>query len=316
VPRSFAWITIALAGCLYPDLSEFERCSGGRCGEGANGQGGAGSGAGPNATVTSSNASTASATTTSGGGGGGVPTGPCDLGPGQSGSPGIENPGAPGRCIDIRETTFDEYETFRIGIAASLYDSLPPGEAELCDFKAATPSEYKPWDVLWTKYNNDKTTFGPKPVLGIDWCEARLYCAHAGKMLCGTPTGGVVDTSLPDWGAETELAQACIANTQDPPTSGCVTTQGTCTNSLDCAVAANAGCVGSIGLLHTQSNAVELENNCTDDGPPHSDDKCRLRAFTYADGGTVAQCSEFSMEEVDRGDQQWQGGVRCCWDAQ
>lgn len=310
-------MTLALAGCLYPDLSEFERCNDGACASGTNG--GAGAGAGPNsgasATTTSTGASNSTGSTTSGGGGGGIPAGPCSLGPGQSGSPGIENPGAPGRCIDIRETTFAEYEAFRQTIGTDLYELLSADEVPLCDWKEPSADEYMPWNVLWSMFNNDKTTFGPKPVLGTDWCEARLYCAYAGKQLCGTTTGGVVDTSGAQWASETELAQACIANTQDPPTAGCVETQGTCQNSLSCAVPADTGCEGSIGLFHMQSNAVEQENNCVDDGPPHDDDRCRLRMFTHADGGTVSQCSEFSMEDYPRSQQHWQGGIRCCWDA-
>ncbi|NUO53216.1 MAG: hypothetical protein HOV80_30580 [Polyangiaceae bacterium] len=326
MPRSFAWITLALAGCLYPDLSEFERCSDGQCGSGADGQGGDGSGAGPNTTVTStstgSSSTTGTATTTSGGGdGGGMTAGPCSLGPGQSGSPGIVNPGAPGRCIDVRETTFDEYEAFRLAMTAELYATLDIDPAK-CDFKLTDGESFLPLQYLWNVYNLDKATNGPKPVVGLDWCSAYLYCAAAGKSLCGNPNGTSIDMSSVAWESQTEWAQACIADAGELPSAGCTSTQGCSPNALTCASPADTGCAGSAGLHHMLSNVIEFEDNCTHDGGSYEDDPCRLRGLNYADDGIqdpadlAMRCTWPTPDDGLRGDRQDQGGVRCCWDAQ
>jgi hypothetical protein len=311
-------MTLALAGCLYPDLSEFERCSAGACGTGANAQGGAG----PNTNVSATTTGTgpATATTTGSGGGGNGPTGPCDLGPNQSGSPGIENPGAPGRCIDVREATFDEYEAFRVAMTPEVYATLPIDPA-LCDFKLTDGEDFRPLEYIWNEYDNAPSMYGARPVLGLDWCSAYLYCKAAGKSLCGTVNGAPVAMSGPDWADETEMAEACIADAQSDPTSGCSSTQGCAQNPLYCSVPADTGCVGSAGLHHMLSNAVEFEDNCTRiDTGPYEDDPCRTRGLNYADdgagGAALAQtCKWPSPSNALRGDRQDQGGVRCCWDA-
>lgn len=317
--RSFAWITLALAGCLYPDLSEFERCTEGACGAGASGQGAAGSGAGPN-TSASTTTTNVGASSTTGGGGGGAPSGPCTLAENQSGSPGIENPAAPGRCIDVRETTFDEYEAFRVTMTPEVYASLDIDPA-LCDFKLTDGESFLPLQYIWSAYNLDKQTYGPRPVVGLDWCSAYLYCHAAGKSLCGNPDGTPVDRTAVAWESQTELAQACIADTAALPTPGCASTQGCSPNPLGCAVPADTGCVGSAGLHHMLSNAVEFEDNCTHDGGSYEDDGCRLRGLNYADDGEggaaelAVKCTWPAPTDSLRGDRQDQGGVRCCWDA-
>jgi hypothetical protein len=259
-----------------------------------------------------------------GGGAGGIaPPGPCDLGPGQSGSPGIENPGAPGRCIDIRETTFDEYEAFRVAMTQELYDSLPIDPA-LCAFKLdpnLDPQGFFPLQYIWNAYNQDSAMYGPRPVIGLDWCSAYLYCHAAGKALCGNPDGSPVDRSAPNWQLLTEMAEACFADASELPTAGCSSTQGCSPNPLFCAVPADEGCVGRAGLHHMLSNAVEFEDNCTHEGTDYADDACRVRGLNYADDGEggagelAEKCGWPSSDDALRGDRQHQGGIRCCWDA-
>ena len=122
---------------------------------------------------TSSSSSSGDDTSTSTG-----PAGPCvDI----CGTPGCGDcPTDPmvdfgGFAIDARETRNSEYQQF---LAAAQSPALqPPACAWNDDYTPTT------WPVVGDQL----------PVVNIDWCDARAYCAWAGKRLCGAIDGGPAD---------------------------------------------------------------------------------------------------------------------------
>lgn len=121
----------------------------------------------PDTTDTTTDASTSGEST-------GEP-GPCmDIcgTPGCGDCPDHEMVAYPGFEIGSREVSNGEYQQF---LAAQQDPAIQPGECAWND--DFTPTQ---WPVASATL----------PVVNIDWCDARAYCAWAGKRLCGAIAGG------------------------------------------------------------------------------------------------------------------------------
>jgi formylglycine-generating enzyme required for sulfatase activity len=100
-----------------------------------------------------------------------------------------------------------------VRLSSGCIDSTEVSRAQYEDFVAASPTTPKhdgpcAWNLT---YQPDKgyiiaNTKPSDPIRGVDWCDARDYCAWAGKRLCGKVGGGsltfdgyVADRKQSEW---------------------------------------------------------------------------------------------------------------------
>lgn len=169
------------------------------------------------------------------------------------------------------------------------------------------------------------------PVVCIDWCDARDYCAGIGKRLCGAIGGGSIDYNDPsDYKDATkdEWFAACSANgTRTYPYGNtfddmkCVDVASTgCTMpATACGVPKNVGsatnCKGGVGALHDMSgNVWEWEDSCA--ASTGAGDTCSARggSFWEADGASGSLACAGRYGSYTRNTQNKNIGFRCCAD--
>ena len=111
-----------------------------------------------------------------------------------------------GYCVDSTEVRGSDYLEF---LAATAGDA--GGQAPECAWNAS--------------YQPSISAAGDAPVFGVDWCDARAYCAWAGKRLCGKIGGGPAPASVVNNAFSDEWYRACTkdgtrafpyGNTRDP----------------------------------------------------------------------------------------------------
>lgn len=216
-------------------------------------------------------------------------------------------------CIDSTEVTRDQYETF---MAAS---PTTPKQDGPCGFNT-TYAPDKGYII-----NNTKPT---DPIRGIDWCDARDYCAWSGKRLCGKVGGGsltyagyVADHKQSQWymacsqgglrdypyGTSTaDLYQAGACNTGRPDAGQHGQTP----------VGSLPGCsVGDAGVYDMLGNVQEWIDACesTADGGA---DLCRVvgGVWTFDTPKPYVTC-KFDNDIALRtrsAQNDWSVGFRCC----
>jgi formylglycine-generating enzyme required for sulfatase activity len=106
---------------------------------------------------------------------------------------------AGGFCIDSTEVTLGQYTTF---LAAKNGDTS--GQPPKC---------------LWNTSYTPQSAWPPSPTAptdqamrGVDWCDAYMYCAWAGKRLCGNADGGSSDPNSVSNPAVSQWFKACSHN--------------------------------------------------------------------------------------------------------
>ena len=209
------------------------------------------------------------------------------------------------------------------GIGSFCVDTTEVTNVMYGAFLAAKPSgALQPATCAW---NRDYTPLGgppasdTRPVVGVDWCDAWLYCASAGKRLCGhvgdggnNPTDAFANASTSEW--------------YDVCTNGGTSAfaYGDTFDGAKCAHAGEDGtfvhassipsCVGTTtpydAIFDMSGNAGEWEGSCS--GEQGGGDLCRVRG-----GGPPGSSSEGScaMDELARRDHASKAvGFRCCAD--
>jgi len=200
-------------------------------------------------------------------------------------------------CIDATEVTVADYKAF---LAAS------PTEIPAPPATCAWNTSYTPgaWPVAGDTL----------PVTDVDWCDAYMYCAWAGKRLCGAIGGGptapfdVDDPAVDQWFAACSAggtrrrpygdasADAAVCNVV--PTDG-----GGLWN-----VASSPACSGGYpGIYDLLGNATEWVDSCT--GTAGATDDCRIRESWYG-GERSADCATTGVRGRDT--HHSARGFRCC----
>ncbi len=101
-------------------------------------------------------------------------------------------------CIDTTEVTQGQYAEFLEAKGGSMIDNPDDmsGQPAGCELNAryvsARPDDEPP-NCRWTHEAFDPMGTHPDfPVGCVDWCDAYMYCAWAGKRLCGAMGGGPI----------------------------------------------------------------------------------------------------------------------------
>jgi formylglycine-generating enzyme required for sulfatase activity len=211
-------------------------------------------------------------------------------------------------CIDATEVTQAEYGAFLKAKSGDV-SGQPPECA---------------WNVTFATKGGCNPPFDPPnngdyPVVGVDWCDAWMYCAWANKRLCGARDGGARNESTDPTAAEWYFA--CTDGNDGLHTHP----YGTSYDPLACngggagtgmlrPVRSFTKCQGGYaGIFDMEGNAWEWENGGgpTDPGTP-SLDPCRIR------GGSVDDTLDPGCVNVNEGQPRSATlcvvGFRCCLD--
>jgi formylglycine-generating enzyme len=237
----------------------------------------------------------------------------------------VPKPGGGFFCMDRTEITNEQYAVFLAAnpstagqeAACSWNDSYAPDISDTC---ATGTGKYDP-------------VARPKvPVGCVDWCDAKRYCAWAGKRLCGAiagnsnPPASFADASASQW------YRACSkAGTQDFPYGDQYT--GNYCNGADISgshpddVATHANCLGGYnGLFDMSGNVAEWEDSCS--AASGASDNCLIRGggidnfevLTQSTTGTLLCNSSAPGDDtpspatVKRNAKDELIGLRCCLD--
>ncbi len=223
---------------------------------------------------------------------------PC---PGTSGPVGVR---VGSFCIDATEVTNRHYAAF---VAAKNGDMS--GQPSVCSFN----SSYVPsldWPASTSKLDS--------PVVYVDWCDARAYCAWAGKRLCGAVGGGSSTFGSVGNPTTNQWFAACSAGGTKTFAYGNGYKVGACNDyelklHATLPVGSLSTCVGGMpGISDMNGNVWEWEDGCeTSSG---GNDSCLIRggSFNFA-GATYSTCSGyFNDYKVHRSDNFDDTGIRCC----
>lgn len=237
------------------------------------------------------------------------------------------NPGAMA-CVSIApdstEVTRDAYRAFLDAIgdadAPGALAMKPPVQPAACksnlDF---TPTAH------WTALDQAD---GKAPVSGVDWCDARAYCASIGKRLCGRIGGGsLAKADFSDPG-KSEWMNACSSGGQHTHPFGewkgssseeaCNGAGNWLAGDTPAAVSVGSknGCAsaepGYAGVYDLSGNVAEWEDACdasADAGTPS--DGCRVRGGSF-ESQTSMQLACAADRVLPRNQSAPDVGFRCC----
>jgi formylglycine-generating enzyme required for sulfatase activity len=205
-------------------------------------------------------------------------------------------------CIDTTVVTNKQMNVF-------LASSARPTAPSACSFKTGYGGNARPDD--------------DKPVALVDWCDAWMYCAWAGKRLCGprdktksiTALSAQNDPALDEWYA------ACSRTGSRAYPYGSAFDQNACNGCQRTSQCSDGGApllpVGSLttcnggydGIFDISGNASEWEDNCD------PSDVCPPRGGNAAMGGASITCAINAVPSISarnaKGDRY---GIRCCAD--
>lgn len=217
-----------------------------------------------------------------------------------------------GFCIDNTEVTKAQYQEF-----------LDANTALDSSGRCAFNTSYMPVSYVW-----DATTEPNQAAAGMDWCDARDYCAWAGKRLCGSTNGGglaYADHAAPDSQWYLACSQGGVRRFSYGTASADVAVMGRChLDDANNATGAQAvvGAFPDCTLVGT--NVVDLHGNlqewidaCETTAPMTGDDRCKTVGGTWYFGSSYSDCDFFDPvggAGVPRDALEKHIGFRCCAD--
>lgn len=219
-------------------------------------------------------------------------------------------------CIDETEVTVGDYAAFEAA-------AIPPQTGPHC----AWNSTYAPRnDAADCERQHSDPTAPNNAIVCIDWCDARDYCAWAGKRLCGKVGGGASDFSAFDDASQDEWMHACSAggtlmfpygNSYDPV--ACI---GDDFDGVDDGpddhpqgVMDAPSCEGGFsGIFGMSGHTWEWTNVCELDAGDPAQTRCRLRGGSFWDSENKLSCGASDFNHFVRGYANKNHGFRCCAD--
>jgi formylglycine-generating enzyme required for sulfatase activity len=213
-------------------------------------------------------------------------------------------------CIDSTEVTLAQYEAF---LTAKAGDTS--GQPVHCQWN----SSYTP-QANWPPAANAPPS---QAMRGVDWCDAYMYCAWAGKRLCGNPDGGSSDPNNANSAAASQWFRACAHNDDGLHAYPYgLTYQASACNGADYDAQAPlpslSTCQGGFpGIFDMSGNVVEWEDSCnpTPTSPDAGDttgasDFCSVRGGSFLSSASQMTCALQTL--VQRFGAGGDNGFRCC----
>ena len=230
---------------------------------------------------------------------GAVAIGKCPTGlPGPALVPLIANGGIP-YCIDATEVTNDVYARF---IATN---PTPTPDQGACSQTTSFLPEFG-WPAAAADAN--------RPVVNVDWCDARAFCGWAGKELCGAP-GGVSGGAHDDENPDTSLWYSACSNigadlfpygdAYSP--KQCNGADNNAAQTLDVDLPATCINIDDAQIIDMSGNAWEWEDACEDNSPTG---RCRLRGGSFRSNADSLSCVAANLASRDSKFDDF--GFRCC----
>lgn len=201
-------------------------------------------------------------------------------------------------CIDSTEVTNGQYKQF---VTAKGGDTS--GQPSHCA-----------WNTTYALKCSEPVADDNAPVVCVNWCDARAYCAWAGKRLCGHIGGGAGSVGDLANASQDQWYRACSLNGTQTYPYGSTYKPGTCNDlghgiGAPVPVASLAGCVGGYpGLFDMAGNVVEWVDVCT--ATTGSNDDCYIRGPAFDDDGASSPCTGASTQLRNSADNT--KGFRCC----
>jgi formylglycine-generating enzyme len=202
-------------------------------------------------------------------------------------------------CIDTTEVTQEHYQPF-------LDDGQkPPKNGAECNSSSST---------FFPGCNFNPSATPQHPVACVDWCDARAYCAWAGKRLCGLLPGvqdGGFGGSVP--AAQLEWSDACSRRGGRPYPWGADADAGGCNYLKDggptgvVPVKSRSECIGGFDGLHDMGgNVQEWLGIC-------NATYCRAPGGGFDTNAEIAKRCDNAFGTV-KDERKPQTGFRCCAD--
>lgn len=219
---------------------------------------------------------------------------------GDSGPTSVVIPGA-SYCIDSTEVTVRDYKRFLIDIAG---DGGGVTWSSPCGWKTA------PTPVAGGGDN--------EPAHDVDWCDARAYCAWAGKRLCGdrSKDGGVLNVMAADDPSAGEWVNACTRGGQRTYPYGDVFGPARChyAGGVIAEVRTFTTCRGGYDDIFDMSGSVrEWEGACEASDASPVGVACLQRGGAAGDLQTSFRCKDITQSvPIDYREPSF--GIRCCSD--
>jgi formylglycine-generating enzyme required for sulfatase activity len=224
--------------------------------------------------------------------------------------------------VDATEVTMSQYQAWLST------NPRPPTNDPVCGWKwtyTPDPTANNCGDVPFAPW-----TTGQLPVVCVDWCDARDFCAWAGKRLCGQPGGAAADYDTGYAVASTdEWTNACSKGGTQTYPYGSTYESNTCVGAdsegdpqpvgsgAPKDVGSFTGCVGGYpGLYDMSGNVWEWEDSCQPASQMPKHDQCHARGGSFWDPGTTSLgCTAPGQGNYTRDYTQKNIGFRCCADA-
>ncbi len=206
-------------------------------------------------------------------------------------------------CIDSTEVSVADY-------AAFLADAPPLAQqADDCSWnRHLEPQEFSSEDLL-PPVPGVRRNF---PVDHVDFCDARAYCAWAGKRLCGKLGGGALPEGADP--ADSEWFNACSSAGAFQYPYGNTFDESPCAVTGDYhAVGSQPSCEGAVpGVFDLIGNVWEWEDSCAGDAASPETMNCSRRGGAVATVPSSWDCGNAGASA--RRQRQGDMGIRCCSD--
>ncbi|HVH99639.1 MAG TPA: formylglycine-generating enzyme family protein [Enhygromyxa sp.] len=205
---------------------------------------------------------------------------------------------AGGYMIDATEVSNEQYAALlEVELDAAV---LPDG----CEWK----SDFEP--------DGWSSSLDPQlPVVGVDWCDAAVFCAWAGKQLCGAVGGGSTDIEIQADPEHDAWYRACsnagasafpYGTAYDPERCN----GGDADRDELAVVGSVVECEGGVaGLFDMSGNVWEWSDSCEDEAGDGTT-RCRRRGGSHHSDADNLRCEVNSRRP--RGERDNAVGFRCC----